>query len=402
MTTDLEALHLKADLVARGLSVDPARNGAPPHDVVDLVLPTNLRVAAPVRIDAQPAASYRLVDEDDRTFLEANDGREPSTRIPVQMARRPQFYGDRTTTGRLMSEIGLVRGQAVVITPGGACGYSLRGAPCAFCVEGGREVQTGTSVVPPADVMEVVRTARREGAVRVVLLNTASFDREDGGLAFLAPYIEAIRRHVDTLIAVQMHPPRDTRWVDHAYALGVDALSYNLEFFDPEACNRHCSGRARFIGRERYLDMLAHAARVFPRGAVWSELVTGIESPDATMAGIDALARLGVLPVISVPRATGASSAAPDASRDRLTAVLRHLGATVGTRQTNAGWIPELSLAITPLEARRASEQPPGSALALQAWIARSRLGGVVTRGLSRVRRRLRVHRTRDSASSAH
>jgi len=57
----------------------------------------------------------------------------------------------------------------------------------------------------------------------------------------------------------------------------------------------------RYIGRERYLEALAHAAAVFPSGTVWSDLVLGAEAHRFDMAAIDALAAIGVVPVASIP-----------------------------------------------------------------------------------------------------
>jgi hypothetical protein len=390
MSPDLEPLQLKAALVARGVRLDGSANGTP-DDTVDLLLPSNVRVAAPIR--ATPGESgFRLVESDGRTFVAPDDPN--GARVPVRAARPPRFYAAHTSSGRPMRDVGVVRGRALVVTPGGGCGYGVRGAPCAFCIEGGSEATHGPPAATPAEAMEVVRTARREGAIDVVLLNSAAFDLEDGGLSFLAPYVSAIRRHVDVIVAVQMHPPRDARFVRQTYALGVDAVSYNLELWDPDAGNRHCSGRARFIGRDRYLEMLTQATAIFPRGAVWSELVSGIEAPEATMAGIDAMARIGVVPVVSVARAAhGAPTAGP--SRDDLAVVLPHLAGIVDAAALDAGWIRDLSLAITPLEARDVLGERRNMRLAWQGWLTHTRPGATVRRGLAGVRRRLRVQRIR-------
>src|SRR5262249_56856898 len=187
------------------------------------------------------------------------------------------------------------------VYPSGACGFSVQGSPCRFCLEGARAERDTVATV--ADVVEVTRAAFEEGAAESVYLNSDAFEAEDGGLAFVAPYVEGIRRHFDTLVAVQAHPPRSDRWIDWAYALGVDAISFNLEIYDPELLDRCCIGRMRYIGRQRYLDALAHAARIFPSGTVWSDLVLGLEPPESTMAGIDALAERGVVPVVTARRA---------------------------------------------------------------------------------------------------
>jgi hypothetical protein len=281
-----------------------------------------------------------------------------------------------------MWRIATVRGPHLIVHPDLACGFSVQGSPCPFCVEGARGPHAGAAV---AEVVEVVRAAFAEGAVESVCFNSAAFSGDDGGIAFLAPYIEAVRMHFDTLVAAQIHPPRTDRWIDRTYALGVDAVSYNLELFDPDALTRHCVGRARYIGRERYLEALAYAAAIFPSGTVWTDLVLGLEPLESTLAGIEALAEAGVVPVIATfrthPAATDAAAA---------TTVLAHLYRTVRRRRINMGWVRDLPGAFAPLEARYFAGEDARLAVTLQA-LMRWRLGGLAARNLARVRRRLRV-----------
>jgi hypothetical protein len=293
-----------------------------------------------------------------------------------------------------MRRVASVLGNHLLVHPAGACGFSVQGAPCRFCVEGARG--RGDAEASVADVVEVVRAAFDEGAAESVYLNSDMFDAEDGGLAFLGPYVEGIRKHFDTLVAVQVHPPRTDRWIDWAYALGVDALSFNLEIFDPQLLDRHCIGRMRYIGRQRYLDALGHAARVFPSGTIWSDLVLGVEPPESTMAGIEALAALGVVPVVSARRAL--SPAATPLDPADVSRVLAHLYRTVHGRRINMRWIRDLLAGVSPIEAR-----PGGAPFAHAAHgFTRSRLGALAARGLARFRRRLRVKNVSDSFDAAH
>jgi hypothetical protein len=176
----------------------------------------------------------------------------------------------------------------------------------------------------------------------------------------------------------------------------VDAISFNLEIFDPHLLDRHCVGRMRYIGRDRYLEALARAAGVFPSGTVWSDLVLGLEPIESTLAGIDALAGLGVLPVVSTPR----TLAGPPLESTEITRVLGHLHAAARRHGINTGWVREIATGVTPLEA-----QPDGAVAGLTRamhGLARYRLGGLATRGLARFRRRLRVKTISDSFDSSH
>ncbi|TMA50709.1 MAG: hypothetical protein E6J76_11600 [Deltaproteobacteria bacterium] len=204
-----------------------------------------------------------------------------------------------------------------------------------------------------------------------------------------------MRRHFDTLVVTQIHPPRSTAWIDRTYAMGVDALSYNLEIYDPTVLGRHCIGRARYIGRDRYLDALGYAAGVFPSGTVWSDLVIGLEPAQSTLAGIEALAAKGVVPVASIVRGE-----APLPEPAEIIPVLAELYRSVKRHGINMGWVRDLALGITPLEARHFAGDDARLAVTVQ-HLTRFRLGALAARGLARFRRRLRVRNVSESFDSA-
>jgi hypothetical protein len=391
------AVHpgVKLDLAMRGVRIDvTARDLTPASEPLpqslELILADDLRVAVPVDAAGNAPAPFLLrAGEDGYCVVDGG------TRLAVRLAPAPRFYDRQTASGLPMRRAATVLGNHLLVHPAGACGFSVQGAPCRFCVEGARGRTAREATV--ADVVEVVRAAFEEGAADSIYMNSDAFDAEDGGLAFLAPYVEAIRKHFDTLVAVQVHPPRTDRWIDWAYALGVDALSFNLEIWDPLLLDRHCIGRMRYIGRQRYLDALGHAASIFPGGAVWSDLVLGIEPPESTMAGIDALAALGVVPVVSARRALSPSAVRIDpADVKRL---LTHLYAAVRHHGVTMGWVRDLVAGVTPLEAHPAGAAPLTRAVR---GIARSRLGALAARSLARFRRRLRVKSISDSFESSH
>jgi len=397
----MEPVHLKLELAVHGARLDAALAqrigrgrgaGSSARPSLDVVLPGEVWVGVPIVDTPTP---YVLAAEGDDTYLLRGDATgNADLRIEVRIATPPRFYERRTSRGTPMSTIATVRAGHLVISPGAACGYSMNGAPCRFCLEGAR-VAVERDAAPIADVIEVVRAAFGEGVAEHVYFNTAVFDAEDGGIAFLAPYIEGVRRHFDTLVVTQIHPPRSTAWIDRTYAMGVDALSYNLEIYDPTVLGRHCIGRARYIGRDRYLDALGYAAGVFPSGTVWSDLVIGLEPAQSTLAGIEALAAKGVVPVASIVRGE-----APLPEPAEIIPVLAELYRSVKRYGINMGWVRDLALGITPLEARHFAGDGARLAVTVQ-HLTRFRLGALAARGLARFRRRLRVRNVSESFDSA-
>jgi hypothetical protein len=395
--------HLKLDLAVRGVRLDEtlrawteelraAPAAADAAGGIEIILPEEVWVSAPIDAQSPSTTPYLLSGSGDEVVLQQN-----GDRISVRVVRQPDFYRLTTSAGTPMWQVGAIRGGFIAINQGAACGYGFRGAPCRFCRSGtGIAIEDGFPM-SVAEVVEVVRAAFAEGAAEFVYFNPPYVGSEDAGIVFLEPYIRAVKKHFDTLVAVQIHPPKSDRWIDHTYAMGVDAVSYGVEIHDYELLARRCAGRVRHIGRERYYEALAYAASVFPSGTVWSDLVLGLEPAESTLRGVETLVSAGVLPVLSMPRPEGGAAAInPEAAQPILTTLFQ----TVRQAKINMGWVRDLSFAITPLEARFFAGDEARVSVAMQHFY-RSKLGTLTARSLSGLRRRLRVRTIGDSFDAA-
>lgn len=398
---------LKVELTSKGTRLDDsvrAHAQAPrwqddesPRGV-ELVLPDGVWIHAPVGGSTSADSPYLLTGDGDHCTLQKN-----GTSVEVRLVPEPRFYQRNTASGLPMHRVGQVYGSFIAVNPGFACGYSLRGAPCRFC-RNGSGVPVGDGFpMSEQDVMEVIRAAFSEGTADFVYFNLAYVGSEDAGIAFLEPYIRAVKRQFNTLVAVQLHPPKSNRWIDRTYAMGVDAVSYAVEIHDADLLARRCAGRARFIGRDRYYEALQYAATIFPSGTVWSDLIVGLESIESTTSGIDTLVAMGVLPVLSLYRPpVGDTPGEPRVPTvEEIAPVYAHLFHAVRHAKINMGWLRDLSFAITPLEARFFAGDDARLPVAMQ-QLYRSRLGTVAACNLARLRRRLRVHEVSDSFDASH
>jgi len=399
--------YLKLELCAKGIRLDAeARqhaesvrgpfNGDETARGVELVLPEDVWVSAPLDESGRVGTPFELSIIGDGIVLQ-RDG----SRMEARLVAQPEFYGKLTTRGTPMWHVARIFGSCIAVNPSAACGYTVRGRACAFCQDGTESAPDVVLAATPQEVTEAVGAAFDEGVGEFVYFNTGHFAGEDGGIGFLEPYIRAIKRHFDTLVAVQVHPPTTNAWIDRTYAMGVDALSYAVEVYDPEVLSRVCPGRARHFGPARYAEALQHAAIIFPHGTVWSELIVGMEPPESTIRGIDALTSMGVVPVLSVVRPAAGDLGAAGGSLETLLPIYAHLFHAVRAARINMGWVRDLSFAITPLEARFFAGDEARMAVAMQQFY-RSRIGNMTARNLARLRRRLRVRRVSDSFDSSH
>lgn len=60
-------------------------------------------------------------------------------------------------------------------------------------------------------------------------------------------------------------------------ALGVRGACYNLEVWDPELFKKICPGKAKYIGRDRWIKSLLEAAEIFGPDHVMTAMVGGVE-----------------------------------------------------------------------------------------------------------------------------
>lgn len=399
---------LKLDLAIRGavldeslrdraeVSRDPGLRGSVTRSV-ELLLPGDLLVSAPIDESVTADSPYVLSADGDRFYLQG-----ATERIEVRVVPPPRYYAQSTRSGMPMWRVGNSYGPYIAINPAKRCGFSEQGTHCRFCEASTQDLDR-TEPIPVEDVVDTVRAAFADGVIEFVYLHIGYVDTDDSGVLFIERYVRAIKRHFDTLVAVQLQPPRENRWIDYLYAIGVDAISYSIEIHDEAILGSLCPGRVEQIGHQRYYDALAHAAAVFPNGTVWSDLIIGIEPLESTVAGIDALVSRGVLPVLSVfrPLADTADRDHPTPTTDEIAQVFAHLFERVREAGINMNWVRDLSFAVTPFEARFFFD-PNASVPTGLGPLYRSKLGNMAVRNLSRLRRRLRVRQVSNSYGSSN
>ena len=432
-------VQLKVELAISGLRLAPELAAEPalfPGTTtpaitggdVELLLADDVIARCPVETSAARRSRYELRTENDRFFVAQVDSTGAITeQVNVGVLAPPAFLRSRTTSGRAMHEIGTVHAGYVSIDLTASCGFAEREGHCAFCPRrtAPAPAPDRAATGPPAveDVLEVIRAAFAEGAAEFVYFNVGFSETstredksqdddgdnsEDGGFGVIKPYVSAVKREFDTLVAVQGYPPENHRWIDRIYAAGVDALSYAIYIHDAKRLDEACPGRAKRIPSDRYYEALEYAARIFPSGTVWSDLRIGMESEDSTRDGIDRLTGMGVLPILSLSPSLDVTGSTDDTiDRDRsviepgkIAPLYAHLYQSVREARINVQHMRDLGYAITPMEARFFAGEDAKLDVAVSTFY-RSRLGSRAVRGLSKLRRRLRVRRVRESFDSS-
>jgi hypothetical protein len=318
--------RFKVELLAEGLRVSPAaadflaENGKPPLRVrsgscggLDLVLPGDIYANCPV--DEVFARDSRLSLENGDDALYIVDSRDGVT-TPVNVLPRPDYYGQTSSAGNVpLSRLGQLCSDRLGIGLTNGCVYWAKAdTRCRFCSIG-LNVRTGHEIGRKleADVVEVVSAALDDAVIRPahVLLGGGTPAGPDAGALAIAEATRSIKqRWPDLLVYAMVAPPERAEFVDALVDAGADEVGINLEVWSDEAGERYLPGKWG-NGRARCLQMLAAAVDAFHRrgaaasayppgvGRVRSIMMVGLESREDTLTGVDALASLGVMPILT-------------------------------------------------------------------------------------------------------
>ncbi len=399
---------LKLELMRCGVQLEGSDDSNPTAHAfghaadLDLILPENTWVTAPVASvhHTPPSPFLRRLEGKKGELTWSGEHSPPLKPIPVQLPSKGRFGEAKTQDGVPILSFGSLHGNFLALSPIGDCQYVGQASQCKFCslpAEAKRRIEVD-------DILEAIRVGREDRKVEMVFLNVGVLGGDDRGIRSLEPYIRAIKKTFDILVAVDALPPANNAWIDRTYAMGVDSISYNLEVFSENRFQELCPGLAQDIGRTRFLDALAYAATVFPPGAVISHLIVGAEPLESTQEGIATLIDRKVVPVLPVYRPfkgidlrVGTTGLTVPSTR-QLSALYGTLYQQLKQARIPMSWVQQISAVTTPAEGRFFIEESGLTGL-LQKL---SPLGkGAPSSMLSDWRRSLRVKEVDDSLKSS-
>lgn len=374
---------LKLQLLYRGIR---AGEGLPsplsnPFGLVHLVLPDKTPVSVH-RNDNGKESPFTLKKDGERFYLDIG-GREC---VPVKWTPPLKSYQKKTSTGLLVSDILTVHGDFIAVHPSHACRFGQSGLSCRYC--GSSKELSQHPPFTPRDLVEAVQIVLKEKRCDLVALSSGRVETDDGGVEKLAMWVAEIRKHLNVLISLDLVPPASNDWIDQTYAMGVDAVYYDSDFFNPNDEPKKDFEKHK----ARQLEALEYAAMIFPTGAVLSHLVVGFEPLEETKKSIDLLIDRGVVPVLTYfPPYDGSPLRARwTATPEAIVPLYAHLYERLVRTRINPQWVQQYDVVLTPLEGRFFSKQPARYHLKLKHFYETG-FGRALRFGLASLRRHLRV-----------
>ena len=376
---------IKLDLLYRGVALaEGAKLPKDPSGAVILILPEDVMVNVTYQADYAKDSPYQLHHDGTVWSLQTSE-----LATPVKVMRPLRAYRRKTRSGIPISDILVVHGSFVAVEPMGLCRFTKSGLECKYCRHKGPRLKTAFST---RDLIEALEQVRKEVPVDMVHLSSGFVESEDGGVLGLEPLVAEIRNHFNVFVSIDVMPPAHNDWIDRTYAMGVDAVYYDIDVFDPSLFGALYPEKQEAFRHQRYLEALAYAARIFPSGAVCTHLVLGLEPLASTRKGITSLTEMGVLPVLTFFRP---QSDSPLASRwqlqeEAVMPLYQDLFQAVVTHKINPTWIRQYDVVLTPLEGRFFSAGRRSWRVAQQNFY-KTALGRKTQLSLAAMRRSLRV-----------
>lgn len=369
--------ELKLKLIEQGVRPGPQLPDglSNPFGMVQLMLEDGTAVS----VHFQERSSCALTQEEGDFFVLHEE-----ERIPVTWKAPLEAYDRRTSSGIKVSDILSVHENFIAIHPNHECRFGLAGLACRYCGST-RELALHPDF-SVRDAIEAIQIVQSETRCDVVNLSSGASGKGDGGVQRLEPWVEEIRKHVEILISIDVAPPKNHEWIDRAYALGVDAVYYDLEIYNPDDDRLKQSFEEQ---HDQQLNALSYASKIFPPGAVLSHLVIGLEPLASTLKGIDHLINRRVVPILVYFPPHEPTDRRGQLEAGEIEHLYAHLFERLVEERIPPNWVLQSNVVLTPLEGRFFSELSPRYLQAERFF--RTALGRKIRMGMANIRRRLRV-----------
>jgi hypothetical protein len=257
-----------------------------PHRVhVNIPIKEHFALLSPYAIDVDGTGSgFCLIDPN-------------GDAMAIDILPLPDFVTKKTSCGTPMVDVGQMFNERLALEIYYGCiNNSRKNTACQFCELG---AETNQSFTHTSDIRELVAYCEASSSIpmRHVLIGGGTPPEQEWPRYFEA--LEAVRAETTVPTYMMIAPPNDLRRLDELHARGLNEIGMNIELFDRDLARRFMPAKGK-LSLARYFGALERAVKLWGnKGAVRSILIVGLEPLESTLAGVDALCRRGVMPILS-------------------------------------------------------------------------------------------------------
>ena len=227
------------------------------------------------------------LDHDDSTLVLSGAGHRSVARFWLQ----PTWHERVASAGERFVSFGFTHGDRLRLSPVEGCAFT-----CKFC-DLPYEFRYRTKRIE--GLVETLTAARRDPIQPAAHVLVSGGTPRHFDIGYLHECYERIVLAAAPLpVDVMMVPTADYVDLERLAAIGVTGLCLNIEINDRDLAGT-LMRRKHDHGLDAYLNFIGRAVDIFGGSRVRSMLVAGLETTESTLAGVEAIARLGAMPVLS-------------------------------------------------------------------------------------------------------
>jgi biotin synthase-related radical SAM superfamily protein len=142
------------------------------------------------------------------------------------------------------------------------------------------------------EVLNIVDEVFRTGNLKAISLTSGVENSVQGEVDRVLKLLPALKKY-NVPIGVSVYPTEGCS--RQFYEAGVSEVKYNVETMDPEIFKQVCGD----LSLAYILEKLEEAVGIFGKNRVFSNFIIGLgESDSAVRAGVETLAKMGVIPIL--------------------------------------------------------------------------------------------------------
>lgn len=289
------ALSLKVDLLLNGIAL----NGkfdlnsraflSSISDGVHFIIFKEIYVTASIN----DKSSYTLYKDVDGTiFLK---GKEISS-LKIELIPEGKYFGINSSDGVLMENIGTFQTDRLRISAYKGCSFVTNNEGCMFCEASYQRHQRKN---PLEHISELIAySEQHEARIKHYLISGGT--PPDNGWKHFVDVCQTVRENTLKPIYAMFSPPPDLMIIKRIIDTGVEEVAINVELFNRALSSTIIKGKNR-IGIDKYFESLEYSVTLLgKKGNVKSVLIVGLESYTDTIAGVQELAKRGIMPILSI------------------------------------------------------------------------------------------------------
>ncbi|MCD7921578.1 MAG: radical SAM protein [Clostridiales bacterium] len=246
-----------------------------------------------------PESPYVLTKEDG-IFVIRRSGKPVLE--DVQFAKRPAYYGKKTSDGADMRTIAQDYGYGnIFIVYSNECCLKSEGNDCKFCnINATKDIYGDAQSISwksARQIGETVKECYDNGYDKLTV--SGGFVPERREVDYYVDIAEAIQDYTglsDFNGTACVGAPNDLEAIARYKEAGFSTVATNLEIWNEKMFEVICPGKAQFCGgRDNWLRTLKREVEVFGRFRVRSTFVSGIEPKESLLDGFERLVSEGVI-----------------------------------------------------------------------------------------------------------